>query len=79
MKKAIKGDIIFTKNINQFEIIEDGYLVIKDDKIERVCKELDENIDIIDYTNHIIIPGFVDVHMHAPQINNIGLGADRQL
>lgn len=79
MKKAIKGDIIFTKNINQFEIIEDGYLVIKDDKIERVCQELDENIDIIDYTNHIIIPGFVDVHMHAPQINNIGLGADRQL
>ncbi|MBF1051853.1 MAG: guanine deaminase [Peptostreptococcaceae bacterium] len=79
MKKAIKGDIIFTKNINQFEIIEDGYLVIKDDKIERACKELDENIDIIDYTNHIIIPGFVDVHMHAPQINNIGLGADRQL
>ena len=79
MKKAIKGDIIFTKNINQFEIIEDGYLVIKDDKIERVCKELDENVDIIDYTNHIIIPGFVDVHMHAPQINNIGLGADRQL
>lgn len=79
MKKAIKGDIIFTKNINQFEIIEDGYLVIKDDKIERVCQELDENIDIIDYTNHIIIPGFVDVHMHAPQINNIGLGADKQL
>ena len=79
MKKAIKGDIIFTKNIDKFEIIEDGYLVIKDDKIERVCKELDENIDIIDYTNHIIIPGFVDVHMHAPQINNIGLGADRQL
>ena len=79
MKKAIKGDIIFTKNIDKFEIIEDGYLVIKDDKIERVCQKLDENIDIIDYTNHIIIPGFVDVHMHAPQINNIGLGADRQL
>ena len=80
MKKAIKGDIVYTKQIDRFEIFEDSYLIIQDDKIVDIMSNLDkEKYELVDYTGKLIIPGFVDIHLHAPQINNIGLGADREL
>ena len=79
--KAFKGNIIYTKDFGKLEIEANGYLVVKDGKIVEVAKDLSEykNIEIIDCDGKLIIPGFVDIHLHAPQINNIGLGADLEL
>lgn len=79
---AIKGNIIFTKEFGVYEIIENGFIVVEDKLVKGVYHKLNEeysNIKIIDYGNSIIIPGFVDIHLHAPQFANIGLGLDKEL
>lgn len=79
---AVKGNIVFTKTIGKFEIFENGYIVIEDKLVKGVYKDLPEEfskINVIDYGNAIIIPGFVDLHLHAPQFANLGLGLDKEL
>jgi guanine deaminase len=78
--KAYKGNIIFTKTKNAFEIYENQYLVVKSGKVEGIYQAVDDKaVDIIDYTDHLIIPGFVDLHTHGPQFRNQGIGLDQEL
>lgn len=37
------------------------------------------NINITDYGHHLIIPGFIDTHIHAPQWVTSGTGMDEEL
>lgn len=79
---ALKGNIIYTKVFGKFETIEDGYIVVEDKMVKGVYKKLPEEfskIQLIDYGDAIIIPGFVDLHLHAPQFANLGLGLDKEL
>lgn len=79
---AIKGNIIFTKTLDKFEILENGYIVVEDKLVKGVYNSLPDEfkkIKVIDYGNAIIIPGFVDLHLHAPQFANLGLGLDKEL
>lgn len=80
--KILKGNIIFTPTKNNFEILENGYIIVKDSKVVEVTKSLPKeyvDVEIIDYGNKLIIPGFVDLHFHAPQFANRGLGMDKEL
>lgn len=83
MKKLIlKGDIVFTPNKDKFEVHRDSYLVSEKGKIVGIFKELKEiykDYPLKDYTGKIIIPGFVDLHLHAPQYVNRGIGYDKEL
>jgi guanine deaminase len=79
---AVKGNIIFTKEFGVYEVIENGFIVVEDKYVKGVYSTLDkkyEHIKVIDYGNSLIIPGFVDIHLHAPQFANIGLGLDKEL
>lgn len=80
--KILKGNIIFTKKPNSFETIKNGYIVIKNGKVCDIFSSLPKkfkNLDIIDYEDKLIIPGFVDLHSHAPQFENRGIGLDKEL
>jgi len=80
--KALKGNIMYTAGPEKFEIHENSYLVEENGKVEGIYKELPWNmqsIDVEDFGDSIIIPGFVDLHFHAPQFQNIGLGLDEEL
>ncbi|QVK18792.1 guanine deaminase [Mycoplasmatota bacterium] len=79
---AVKGNIIFSKTFGEYEIIKNGYIVVSGKVVQGVYQELDENlkdIKVFDYGDHLIIPGFVDLHVHAPQFANLGLGLDKEL
>jgi guanine deaminase len=79
---VVKGNIIYTKDFGCYEIYKSGYIVVEGKKVIGVYKELDEkyqNCHLIDYGDNLIIPGFVDLHVHAPQYPNIGLGLDKEL
>ncbi len=79
---AVKGNVIYTKEIGKYEIVENGYIVVNGKTVQGVYEELDESlsqIQVKDYGNSLIIPGFVDLHVHAPQFANIGLGYDMEL
>lgn len=78
----LKGNIIFSKNIEEFAICEKGYLVCRDGKVEGVYKTLPFKLGgypVIDYGDALIIPGLVDLHVHAPQYSFRGLGMDMEL
>ncbi|MBB6623554.1 guanine deaminase [Clostridium gasigenes] len=79
---AVKGNIIFTKTLDKFNIFVNGYIVVEDRLVRGVYESLPEEfnkIDVIDYGNSLIIPGFSDLHTHAPQFANMGLGLDKEL
>lgn len=81
-KQAFKGNVIFTSSKDNFEIHEDSYIMVDDGKVDRISKNLDEsykNAVIKDFGDKLIIPGFADIHLHAPQYLNRGLGMDDEL
>ena len=82
MAKAYQGHILYTKNPNRFEIYENGAVIVEDGKVVEVLKTLPENqeaLEIFNMGDRLIIPGFVDLHFHAPQFPNLGLGLDKEL
>lgn len=79
---AVKGNVIFAKTLDKFDTVENGYIVVEDKLVKGVYKQLPEafsKMEIIDYGNAIIMPGFIDLHIHAPQFPNMGLGLDKEL
>ena len=79
---VLKGNIIFNKSVDEFEILENGYLVYQDGLVQGVYQELPAayaNDEIEDYGDKLIIPGLVDTHIHAPQYAFRGLGMDMEL
>jgi len=82
MAKAYQGHILYTKNPDRFEIYENGAVIVEDGKVVEVLKTLPENLEALEVFNmgdRLIIPGFVDLHFHAPQFPNLGLGLDKEL
>lgn len=80
--KALKGNIIFTSSAEKFEVYENSYLVESGGKVHGIYKELPsgmQDMEVEDFGKSLIIPGFVDMHFHAPQFQNIGLGLDEEL
>lgn len=81
-KMALKGDIVFTPTKEKFEIHKDSYIIIEEGKVIKICKDLEESYKdylLKDYSGNLIIPGFIDLHLHAPQYANRGLGLDKEL
>jgi len=80
--KIIKGNIIHTKVKEQFDVHNNSYLVIENKKVQGIYTKLPEkykNIKVIDYKSAIIIPSFIDLHIHAPQYMQMGLGLSLEL
>ncbi len=66
---VIKNVNILTMNQNK-DIIENGMVIYKDDKIIYVgCeKEFDEEVNLIDGEDAILMPGMINCHTHASMI-----------
>lgn len=80
--QIIKGNIIFTREFGKYEVINNGYIVVKNGKVQGVYSEIPEDIgeyNLEDYGDKLIIPGFCDIHLHGPQFPNLGLGLDKEL
>jgi len=78
----LKGNIIDSKDLNQLRIIPNGYLICKNGickgAFEKIPKEY-QDFDLIDYQDKLIIPGLVDLHLHASQYAYHGTGMDVEL
>lgn len=80
--KALKGNIIFTASAERFEVHKNSYLVESGGTVYGIFKEIPDDlkgIEVDDFGKSLIIPAFVDMHFHAPQFQNIGLGLDEEL
>lgn len=78
----LKGNICYSKTKETLAFQKQGYLVCKDGISQGVFQTLPEEYagcEIKDYGNRMIIPGLVDLHVHAPQYTYRGLGMDLEL
>lgn len=81
-KLVLKGHIVYTHTAEEFQIHKDSYIIVEDGNVKKICSDLEDlykDYPLKDYTGKIIIPGFVDLHLHAPQYPNMGLGLDKEL
>lgn len=79
---AIRGNICYSENQKSIRTIEHGYVICEDGKSIGIFEELPEQwkgISCRDYGDRLIIPGLVDLHVHAPQYSFRGLGMDLEL
>ncbi len=78
----LKGNVIYSKDIHELVLMEDAYLVCENGISKGVYKELPKqycNAPLKDYGDSLIVPGLVDLHIHAPQYSFRGLGMDLEL
>lgn len=79
---VIKGNICYSKNQKELNIVDGGYLVCVDGISKGVFEMLPEEyreLPLEDCGDKLIIPGLVDLHVHAPQFTYRGLGMDMEL
>lgn len=82
MLEALKGTIIHAPKMGETEIVENGFLLLKDGAIEGVFSALPEGVRparVYDFTGRLIVPSFTDLHLHAPQYAMLGMGMDLPL
>lgn len=82
MVKIFKGNIIFTKELQEFEEHKNSYIVVEDGLVKAIFPTLPEQyagINVKDCGDKLIIPGFNDLHVHAPQWLNMGIGYSEEL
>jgi guanine deaminase len=78
----IRGDLCWSESPVALKTIPDGFLVCVDGKSAGAFARLPrqfEKLPLIDHSGSLVIPGLVDLHMHAPQFAFRGLGMDLEL
>ena len=79
---ALKGNVCYSVSPTELVTKENAYVVCKDGKSYGVFDKLPEeykNLPVTDYGDKLIIPGLIDLHIHASQYTYRGLGMDLEL
>ena len=79
---VIHGDIVYSADKSSLRTVENGYAVCVDGVCEGAFSELPEryeSLEIYDCGGMLVMPGMVDLHIHAPQYAYRGLGMDMEL
>ena len=79
---VLKGHVCYNKNKNELFTQESAYVVCVDGKSKGVFSELPSQyaeLPVTDYGDSLIIPGMVDLHIHAPQYAFRGMCMDLEL
>ena len=80
--KLLKGNIIHAPTLEKLETIENGALLLEDDgTIREVLHAAPQDFDgrVYDCSGQLIMQSFADMHLHAPQFPNVGMGMDLPL
>lgn len=78
----LKGNICYSEDAHTLKTVEQGYLVCQDGKSAGVFHEIPAQFaayPLEDCGDMLIVPGLVDLHIHAPQFAFRGLGMDLEL
>lgn len=82
MNFVLKGNICFSKTPEELETQANGYVICEDGLSKGVFQEIPAEyraLPVTDYGDAVIIPGLCDLHTHAPQYPNRGLGIGMEL
>ncbi len=76
------GDIVYAKDSNFLEIFENSFIIVCDGIVEGIYSEIPKEFSEIkpkDFGRGLIIPAFSDLHIHASQFVQRGIGMDKLL
>lgn len=79
---ALKGTICYSLTPRTINFMENSYVVCENGICTGTFSALPDeyqNIKVIDMGDQLIIPGFTDLHLHAPQYAYRGTGMDLEL
>ena len=82
MTFVLKGNIIYNKNPHTLHLLDNGYLVCQEGLSKGAFGQLPDefsHLPVVDYGDKIILPGLIDLHVHAPQYSIRGMGMDLEL
>ena len=80
--KILKGDLVSAPALGALNTVEQGCLILDDEgRILGTEKAVPQGADaeLIDCGHALIMPSFVDMHLHAPQYPMLGMGMDLPL
>ena len=78
----LKGTFLHTPALGELEVRQNAYLVSEGETIVGLYDTLPPQYaaqPVEDWGDALIIPAFTDLHIHAPQIINRGIGYDKEL
>ncbi len=79
---VLHGDIAHAPTPEGAEFFADSFLVCADGRCRGIFKTLPERfaaLPVLDFSGKLIIPGLSDLHTHASQYADLGLGMDFEL
>ncbi len=79
---ALRGDLCWSRDARHLNTVKDGWLVCVDGRSAGVFETLPEQYAGLpreDWSGRLVLPGLVDLHVHAPQYTFRGLGMDLEL
>ena len=84
MRKIYKAHILYTKEKNRFEVLENGYVAVDvDGRVTEVAANMasldSKDAKVVDFGDRLLIPAMTDLHVHAPQYRNQGIAMDLEL
>lgn len=78
----LKGNIAYSQNKDTMKYFENSYLICVEGKSEGIFSAIPEQyqgLPVTDYGDAMILPGLIDLHIHAPQYIYRSLGMDLEL
>ena len=90
-KKIIKASFFHSPKYGEIEFLEHAVLLVSDNGvISEIIRKEDKNYqqildkysqesNFIDFKDKVLLPGFIDLHIHAPQWPQAGLALDDEL
>ncbi|MDL2216658.1 amidohydrolase family protein, partial [Desulfovibrio sp. OttesenSCG-928-M14] len=79
---VVRGNLCHSKDVKTLESMEKGYVVCEKGVCAGMFLDLPEayqGLPLLDFGQSLVIPGLVDLHVHAPQYAFRGLGMDMEL
>ena len=79
---VLRGHACYSKSKNELITKEHAYVVCVNGKSKGVFSQLPqeyEQLPLMDYGDQLIVPGMVDLHIHAPQYAFRGMCMDLEL
>lgn len=80
--KLIKGNVVYSPRLGELVTLEHGALLLDDaGSVQDILAVPSASCDaeVLDYGDALIMPSFVDMHLHAPQYPMLGMGMDLPL
>lgn len=75
----IKGDFIHAEDPDTLIEHAGSFMQVTGGRVKGFHAEPEEGLPVMDCTGQLLIPSFVDLHVHAAQYPNLGLGMDMPL